>query len=286
MLDLVYVILCLQLDNLIANPINDSSKDHHAKEYVCPPGWIESGVHCYLFMSSKSVNWVKAEQLCAENGGFLAEPKDEEQVNLLTSIAQIEDISQGVDSWWLGLSDLGHEGRWIWQHSLGEVGYTNWEPYSPGVNDIEHNCVIMGEADLFKWSDQQCLIYKAWPLCQRLANSPITTTPAPTTTSTTAPTTTPIDYVELRGGNNQSLGNVFALNANGFFGPVCDDYWGTADAGVVCRQLGFAYDTAVVYRGSYFGDVGEDFAMDSVDCTGEEERLQDCQYAVDEDCRP
>ena len=41
--------------------------------------------------------------------------------------------------------------------------------------------------------------------------------------------------VKLIGGNGESSGNVYAVNRNGFYGPVCDDYWDYIDATVVCR---------------------------------------------------
>ena len=44
-------------------------------------------------------------------------------------------------------------------------------------------------------------------------------------------------YIELRGGNGYSYGNVYATNENGYFGPVCDNGWGTNEAGVVCRYV-------------------------------------------------
>ena len=47
--------------------------------------------------------------------GFLAEPKTEEQLNLLTSVAYVEEAVTGVQGWWVGLADLGHEGEWVWQ---------------------------------------------------------------------------------------------------------------------------------------------------------------------------
>ena len=49
--------------------------------------------------------------------GFLAEPKTEEQLNFLTSLAYVEEMATGVQGWWVGLADLGHEGEWVWQVS-------------------------------------------------------------------------------------------------------------------------------------------------------------------------
>ena len=45
----------------------------------------------------------------------MAEPKTEEQLNFLTSLAYVEEAATGVQGWWVGLADLGHEGEWVWQ---------------------------------------------------------------------------------------------------------------------------------------------------------------------------
>ena len=43
--------------------------------------------------------------------------------------------------------------------------------------------------------------------------------------------------IRLQGGTATS-GRVEICNSN-VWGTVCDDFWGTDDARVVCRQLGF-----------------------------------------------
>ena len=76
------------------------------------------------------------------------------------------------------------------------------------------------------------------PICMRDASEPTSTSAPPTSTSSTPePTSTSyFNRVELHGnGNSTYEGNVFAVNREDFFGPVCDDRWSDVEANVVCR---------------------------------------------------
>jgi len=177
----------------------------------CPGGWIDVGEICYKLENSLSLSWIKAQQHCQELGGHLAEPISEDTSNLLTSIANIETDVLGFPAWWLGLSDLAHEGRWIWQHSLDDVGYTNWAPDSPITDDVERNCVRMvAESDL-KWVDESCTGTRASPICQIETSEASSSTLPPTTITTETSSTEGLVQVVLIGGDGSKTGNVMLL---------------------------------------------------------------------------
>ena len=88
--------------------------------------------------------------------------------------------------------------------------------------------------------------------------------------------------MELIGGDGYSTGNLFVVNENNFYGPVCDDDWGYEEALVACRQLGFT--SGIETTSSHFGPVPDQFAMDNVICSGYEATIQECQYSPSDDC--
>jgi len=90
--------------------------------------------------------------------------------------------------------------------------------------------------------------------------------------------------VSLVGGDGRTSGNVYVINSNGFYGPVCDDHWTQAEAGVVCASLGFSRTSAQAVKFSTFGSVPSDHAMDDVYCDEGGNHLEDCTYILSENC--
>ena len=61
------------------------------RETFCPTGWINAHSDgCFKFLPEEgSISWVEAQLACERAGGFLAEPKNPEQMEFLSGIAVV-----------------------------------------------------------------------------------------------------------------------------------------------------------------------------------------------------
>lgn len=94
-----------------------------AQEQECPADWFDAGsLGCYKFLDGKvNLTWVEAQLACEQEGGFLAEPTSQLQLDFLSELALLQGGFTGVTHWYIGLTDLarrvsgpGFTVAWIW----------------------------------------------------------------------------------------------------------------------------------------------------------------------------
>ena len=96
---------------------------------VCPEGWIDLtylDMGCVLLQNATSqlMNNEEAYNYCYDQDARLLEVHDEDQKDQLELVLHHEQES---NSFWLGATDLYHEGAWIWGNSMKPVEEFIWE---------------------------------------------------------------------------------------------------------------------------------------------------------------
>ncbi|XP_050407264.1 deleted in malignant brain tumors 1 protein [Patella vulgata] len=84
--------------------------------------------------------------------------------------------------------------------------------------------------------------------------------------------------IRLVNGSGPHEGRV-EMYYNRKWGTVCDDSWGSLDASVVCRQLGFSSLGAIARGNAYFGQGTGNILLDDVNCNGRESAIRYCNHA-------
>jgi len=129
---------------------------------ACPRDFIQTHTMDCLKVITKEeegTDFVESLLSCHDLGGFLAEPKSEEEAAELLSSLQSLQHNQPL---WIGLTDFYSEGSWTWVES-GEVASTgvlekHWAPgrpaIAPGNTD---DCVVAGVVgDHLQITDTDC----------------------------------------------------------------------------------------------------------------------------------
>ena len=83
--------------------------------------------------------------------------------------------------------------------------------------------------------------------------------------------------IGLVNGNCLNQGRVEVFH-NGVWGTVCDDFWSTDDAEVVCKQLGFQSEGAIPFSRAAFGQGTGNIILDNLNCNGNESNIFDCPH--------
>merc|ERR1712172_255797 len=123
----------------------------------CSPPWTSLDTGCYLFQEWNST-WYDSRRECRQSGGYLVEvDSEEEQDAILREIA-----SRGWDGdthfgFWIGLTDIFHDGTWVWDNLGKPLDFSNWAPGEPNnYRGLQHCAAIKLRWENGKWDDVSC----------------------------------------------------------------------------------------------------------------------------------
>ena len=123
----------------------------------CSPPWTSLDTGCYLFQEWNST-WYDSRRECKQSGGFLVEIDSEEEQNALMN----EITARGWDGqthfgFWIGLTDIFHDGTWVWDNLGRPLDFSYWASGEPNNwNGIQHCAAINLEWASGHWDDVGC----------------------------------------------------------------------------------------------------------------------------------
>lgn len=107
----------------------------------CLPGWILLKSSCYYFsprVSDSKKNWPDSRADCISHGGDLLVINNLEEQQLLQenrpSSSSSSSSSNGLwwqNGYWIGLTDVGIPGAWVWVNNMTEVETMYWRTGQP-----------------------------------------------------------------------------------------------------------------------------------------------------------
>ncbi|XP_019638459.1 PREDICTED: neurogenic locus notch homolog protein 1-like [Branchiostoma belcheri] len=120
----------------------------------CPFGYTPHGGGCYKAYD-ETKTYSEARQVCADDGGTLAMPKDSDVHEFLVRMRN----PVGWRAYWIGLNDLATEGVWMWEDGTPHdttADYNRWRSGEPGDQNGNGDCAIYTDDIAAEWRDILC----------------------------------------------------------------------------------------------------------------------------------
>lgn len=115
---------------------------------------VAYGDHDYLFVMSPKT-WLEAQTYCATydggSGYHLVTINDAGEEAFLNTAESNRSLTS---SWWIGYTDAGIEGFWIWDN--GTSTFSNWAPGEPNGLEKYSDCAIDRSNATDQWNDVPC----------------------------------------------------------------------------------------------------------------------------------
>jgi len=135
-------------------------------DYGWLPG-VEGTNKCYMLVKAFDNNvchsgddwgygmsWFDAMQCCYFQHGYLAEPLNAEENDKIKTYLQISVGGDLQQYWWIGGTDMHHEGSWTWMSGAPWM-FDSWADGEPNQNGNE-DCTAYDCQAGFGWMDLYC----------------------------------------------------------------------------------------------------------------------------------
>merc|ERR1719289_213236 len=114
---------------------------------------------CYLFHGLKS-SWYDSKRECKQSGGHLVEIDSREEQGALIGELERQGL-MGYDApvygFWIGLTDIFHDGTWVWDHQGQPLNFSAWASGEPNNERGVQHCVAMNiRRERGNWDDVGC----------------------------------------------------------------------------------------------------------------------------------
>lgn len=129
---------------------------------------ISFGGHDYLFVTTPKT-WHEAQTYCYNYNDSIGYHLVTVNSNTEEEFLDQTETLLGMSNWWIGYTDEGIEGSWIWPND--QSSYVNWAPGEPN-NVGDEDCAIDRYNGIDGWNDLNCNIANVF-ICERGAGPPV-----------------------------------------------------------------------------------------------------------------